>query len=470
MLFKKLITDNQREWDQYTNHPFAKQIASGEIKKEKFENYIGQDCLYLEAYRNCYSHMASFAQKDSEKSYFQQYSISEIEGDMAAMYNVDMSNIQTSTVTSDYISYLYKLLVEGNSLEKLIGIGVCTIGYGQLANNIHQSTEVINKKYQSWIETYASTEYQTEVDGYIQLIDEYSPSEEQYNKLSKIFRDGCNHEIAFFNQALEIPKPIVLTIAGSDSGGGAGIQADIKAISANGCYGASVITAITAQSTTGVYGIEGVSTELIEQQLQVINDDLDVNVIKIGMLGSTAVINTVAANLPHDIKIVLDPVMVAKDNTKLLPADAIDCLVQTLCPLAYVITPNIEEANIILNTEILTVDDMREACLELATMCNTNVLLKGGHLTGDELVDILYYDHQFYDFTTKRINTINTHGTGCSLSSSIAANLAKGYKLDVACKNAIEYVQNGIIQNFPIGHGKGPINHFHNSIIKEQYE
>lgn len=470
MLFDKLVADNQQKWDEYTKHPFSTQIASGAIKIEKFKYYIGQDYLYLQAYRNCYQHMANHAQTSSEREYFKQNTICDIEGDMAKMYNVDVVDVKPSTVTSDYISYLYKILVEGDSLDKLIAIAACTIGYGQLANHLHNSSVEISPKYQAWIATYASTEYQHEVDAYIQLINQYTPSEGKYQKLSTIFHNVCNHEIAFFNQALEQARPIVLTIAGSDSGGGAGIQADIKSISANGCYGASVITAITAQSTTGVYGIEGVSPELIKRQLQVVTTDLDVKVIKIGMLGSTTVIDTIASNLPQNIPVVLDPVMVAKDNTKLLPADAIDSLVQNLCPRAYLITPNIEEANIILNTKINSVEEMKAACIQLTKLCKTNVLLKGGHLTSNDLVDVLYYNQQFYEFTTSRIDTVNTHGTGCSLSSSIAANLATGLSLDKACKNAIEYVQNGIIQNYPIGKGKGPINHFHNNIIKEHNE
>lgn len=465
MLYLKLINENKQVWDDYTNHIFAKQVSSGELKIEKFKYYLGQDYIYLQAYRNCYQHMANNAQTVDERSYFKRNTIGAIEADMVQMYNVDITRVTPSTITNDYISYLYKILVEGSSLEKLVAIAPCTIGYGELATTIQQSE--INGKYEQWIATYASTEYQNEVDEYISLLNMYEPSEEQFEQLSNIFHTVCKHEIAFFNQAIEQSKPIVLTIAGSDSGGGAGIQADIKAISANGCYAASAITAITAQSTTGVYGIEGLSCEIIKQQIKVVTDDMDVDVIKIGMLGSNDVINAVASSIPPNVKIVLDPVMVAKDNTKLIEPKAVDCLVEQLCPQAYLITPNIEEANIILNRNITNIEEMKEACIALSEKCKTNVLLKGGHLTGEDLVDILSFDNKLYYFPSQHVDTKNTHGTGCSLSSSIAANLAKGYNLVAACDQAIEYVQNGIVQNYSIGKGKGPINHFHNNLNKE---
>lgn len=465
MLYQKLINANSQVWEAYTNHLFAEQVSNGELKIEKFKYYLAQDYLYLKAYRNCFIHMSKYANTETERSYFKRNTIGDIEADMAQMYNVDTADISESVVTKNYVNYLYKILVEGDGLEKLVAIAPCTIGYGMLANTIHDQGGIKSDKYQDWINTYASIEYQSEVDEYIELLNMYNPSEEQFTQLSEIFNKVCRLEIDFFDQAIELPKPIVLTIAGSDSGGGAGIQADIKAISANGCYAASAITAITAQSTTGVSGIEGVSLDMIKQQINVVLEDMDVKVIKIGMLGSTEVIETVANCLPANTRVVLDPVMVAKDNTKLLAGDAIDSLVESLCPKAYVITPNIEEANIILNMQITSVEDMKAACIILANKCKTNVLVKGGHLSGDLLVDVLYYKQQFYEFKTTRIDTINTHGTGCSLSSSIAANLAKGQSLDIATKNAIDYVQNGIIQNYPIGKGKGPINHFHNNII-----
>lgn len=464
MLYKKLIENNKQVWLEYTKHPFAEKIASGDLKVEKFKHYLGQDYLYLKAYRNCFIHMAQNSILASERDYFDKNAIGDIEADMALMFDIDIDNLQVTSTTENYISYLYKILVEGTNLEKLVAIAPCVIGYGVLAREINRYQVNEDNIYKHWIEIYASSEYQTEVEQYIDLLNNYLPDEDKLKTLNNIFKTVCELEIEFFNQAIEDLKPIVLTIAGSDSGGGAGIQADIKAISANGCFAASAITAITAQSTTGVYGIEEVSLNIIKKQIEVVADDMNLSAIKIGMLANVETIETVASSLPSDVKIVLDPVMVAKDNTKLLASDAVNCLIEILCPKAYVITPNIEEANVMLQSNIETVEDMRQACKKLADICETNILLKGGHLIGDQLVDVLYYDNQFFEYHTTRIDTNNTHGTGCSLSSSLAANIAKGLSLEVATKNAIEYVQNGIIQNYPIGRGKGPINHFHKNI------
>lgn len=464
MLYEKLVATNSSEWNDYTKHKFATQITAGELKLEKFKHYIAQDYLYLKAYRNCFLHMATHADNQTERDYFIKNVVGDIESDMALMFDVNIASIEATTVTDNYTNYLYKILVEGSSLEKLVAIAPCVIGYGVLASEINKLQISDDNPYKKWIDIYASIEYQDEVEQYIELLNQYNPEDKELEKLNKIFNTVCNLEIDFFDQAIEIRKPIVLTIAGSDSGGGAGIQADIKAISANDCFAASAITAITAQSTTGVYGIEGLSPEIITNQIKVVSDDMDLKAIKIGMLGNVETIETVANALPASVKVVLDPVMVAKDSTKLLVDDAVTSLVENLCPKAYVITPNIEEANVMLNTEIKTIEDMKEASEKLAELCKTNVLLKGGHLTGNQLVDILYYDNQHFEYHTTRIDTINTHGTGCSLSSSLAANLANGLSLEIATEKAINYVQNGIIQNYPIGKGKGPINHFHKNV------
>ncbi len=464
MLYEKLVATNSNEWNNYTKHRFATQIVTGELKLEKFKHYIAQDYLYLKAYRNCFLHMANNADSQNERDYFIRNVVGDIENDMALMFDVDTNSIESTTVTDNYTNYLYKILVEGSSLEKLVAIAPCVIGYGVLASEINKRQISDDNLYKKWIDIYASIEYQDEVEQYIELLNQYNPEGKELERLNEIFKTVCNLEVKFFDQAIEIRKPIVLTIAGSDSGGGAGIQADIKAISANDCFAASAITAITAQSTTGVYGIEGLSPEIITNQIKVVSDDMDLKAIKIGMLGNVETIETVANALPASVKVVLDPVMVAKDSTKLLVDDAVTCLVENLCPKAYVITPNIEEANVMLNTEIKTIEDMKEASEKLAELCKTNVLLKGGHLTGNQLVDILYYDNHHFEYHTTRIDTINTHGTGCSLSSSLAANLANGLSLEIATEKAINYVQNGIIQNYPIGKGKGPINHFHKNV------
>lgn len=254
-----------------------------------------------------------------------------------------------------------------------------------------------------------------------------------------------------------------LTIAGSDSSGGAGIQADIKSISANGVYAMSVITAITAQNTMGVFDIQDVSPEMIEKQIEVIFDDIKVDAVKIGMVSKIESIKAISRslrridNLP---KIVLDPVMVSTSGYKLLSDDAKDTLIKELFPLATLITPNILEAEEILGIKIDNIDDMKEAATRLNELGSKAVLVKGGHLKG-EATDLLYDGVEFTYFKQERINTKNTHGTGCTLSSAIAANLAKGMTMKEAVSIGKEYITKAIENSFELGKGAGPTNHFY---------
>lgn len=260
--------------------------------------------------------------------------------------------------------------------------------------------------------------------------------------------------------------PCVVTIAGSDPSGGAGIQADIKTISALGCYAASVITALTAQNTIGVQAVFEIPADFVEQQLDSVFTDLKINAVKIGMLHNKAVIDKVRSALQKykPSFVVLDPVMISKSGHALLQADTIQYLTQTLLPLVTLITPNIPEAESLLNCKINSKQTMESAAFELAQQIKTNVLIKGGHLQDAHAADVLYLlneqSWQWYD--TKRIDTKNTHGTGCTLSSAIASYLALGNPLNESVKLAKEYltqaIQAGSFLN--IGHGHGPVKHF----------
>lgn len=260
--------------------------------------------------------------------------------------------------------------------------------------------------------------------------------------------------------------PIALTIAGSDSGGGAGIQADLKTFSALGAYGASVITALTAQNTCTVSAIHEVPPSFVTEQLLCVLSDLDVTAIKIGMLSSPVIIAAVADVLQENqqIPVVLDPVMVAKSGDSLLSDDALDALKERLCPLATVITPNLPEA-----AKLLSVDeagneqDVREQAQQLIDSGIAAVLMKGGHLKGNRSDDILITEQNTTEFPHPRIDTKNTHGTGCTLSSAIAAGLAKGNDLQSSVSVAESYVHNAILASdeLCIGKGHGPVHHFH---------
>ena len=254
-----------------------------------------------------------------------------------------------------------------------------------------------------------------------------------------------------------------LTIAGSDSSGGAGIQADIKSMSANGVFAMSVITAITAQNTMGVFGIEDISPEMIKSQIKVIFDDIKVDAVKIGMVSKIESIKAISEAL-REIKdlppVVLDPVMVSTSGYKLLSDDAKETLIKELFPLSTVITPNLPEVEEILRIKIEDVEDMKEAAKKLKKLGTKYVLIKGGHLK-DDATDLLFDGENFIYFKEQKINTNNTHGTGCTLSSAIAASLAKGMSIEEAVREAKEYITLAIKHGFKIGHGVGPTNHFY---------
>lgn len=266
---------------------------------------------------------------------------------------------------------------------------------------------------------------------------------------------------------IKTPYKSVLTIAGSDSGGCAGIQADVKSISACGAYAASVITATTAQNTKGVFDIHPIPVSHIKKQLDAVLSDIHFGAIKIGMLHSCEVINAVKEKLEsYNIKknIVLDPVMVTTSGDKLITDDAIDCLKKFL-PYTSLITPNIPEAEILINRAI-HIDNIKDVAKEIGEIYKTSVLLKGGHLNNvtEEITDILYIHNssEVYTINNPRITTKNIHGTGCSLSSSIASFLSLGNTMEVAVKKGCKFVNNAIYEgrNKILGNGNGPVNHF----------
>lgn len=258
----------------------------------------------------------------------------------------------------------------------------------------------------------------------------------------------------------------VLTIAGSDSGGGAGIQADIKAICAMGCYAASAITAVTVQNTIGVQSVHPIPLEILEGQIDAVLSDIGADSIKIGMLHSAEVVELVSEKIKcYGIKnIVLDPVMVSTSGHRLIEDTAVEVIKKRLLPLTRVVTPNIPEAEILVGRNITGEHDFKAVAEELAGSYGVSVLLKAGHLKEDTLTDYFY---NFEDKTltllpSKRVNTQNTHGTGCTLSSAFAAALAKGEDLTSAAISAKKYIEQAIISGagYEIGHGHGPVNHF----------
>ena len=252
----------------------------------------------------------------------------------------------------------------------------------------------------------------------------------------------------------------VLTIAGSDCSGGAGIQADIKTITAHKMYAMSAITALTAQNTTGVYGIEEVTPEFVGQQIDCIFNDIRPDAVKIGMVSSSKIIEVIVEKLiqykPENI--VIDPVMVSTSGCKLLSDDAMNTLITKLIPLATVITPNIPEAEVLCGFSIENEYDMIKAAKEIPRILKGAVLVKGGHLVSDA-IDLLYENGNIHWFRSERINNPNTHGTGCTLSSAIACNLADGKSLSVSIENAKVYLTGALKAGLNLGQGSGPLEH-----------
>jgi hydroxymethylpyrimidine/phosphomethylpyrimidine kinase len=253
-----------------------------------------------------------------------------------------------------------------------------------------------------------------------------------------------------------------LTIAGSDSGGGAGIQADLKTFAAHGVFGTSAVTAITAQNTLGVTAWQAMPADLVTAQIEAVAADFDLRAVKVGMLATAAIVEAVAAaivelDLPD---VVVDPVMVATGGDRLLDEDAIEAIKRELMPHTRVLTPNVPEAEALSGMGIASVDDMRSAARRILASGPRVVLVKGGHLTGPESVDVVVTAHESFELRRPRVETTSTHGTGCTLSAAIAANLALGLQLQPALERAREYVD-GAIRHAPgLGRGHGPLGHF----------
>lgn len=262
--------------------------------------------------------------------------------------------------------------------------------------------------------------------------------------------------------------PRVLTVAGSDSGGGAGIQADIKAISATGSYAASAITAVTVQNTMGVIDVMPVHPDIVAAQIRCVLDDIGADSVKIGMLHSHEVVEAVAGALgPYCIKsVVLDPVMVSTSGHRLIEDSALQALKGSMMPISRVITPNVPEAEILSGLKIYGKSDLYEIATRISIPGRLSVLMKGGHMDGECLTDVFYNaeSDSFVELTCGKVDTVNTHGTGCTLSSALASYLAQGYQLDDAVRAAREYILQAILSGarYEIGHGHGPVNHFWN--------
>ena len=253
-----------------------------------------------------------------------------------------------------------------------------------------------------------------------------------------------------------------LTIAGSDSGGGAGVQADLKTFSAFGVYGMSVITSVTAQNTVKVYGITGMEPKFVGLQFEAVLTDIGIDGVKTGMLYNAEIVQTVASKLRENpiMHVVVDPVMVAKGGDRLLKTNAIEIFKKELIPAATLITPNLPEAELLAGISIRSEEDIRDAAEKIKNLDCQAVLIKGGHFKGDLAVDLLFDGETFTEFKSERIDSRNTHGTGCTYSAAILSNLIKGCSMIEAIRVSKSYITEAISHAFSLGKGYGPLNHF----------
>jgi len=261
---------------------------------------------------------------------------------------------------------------------------------------------------------------------------------------------------------------VALTIAGSDSSGGAGIQADLKTFQALGVYGMSAITAVTVQNTQKVYAIQEINPQIVHDQITCLFEDITIHVVKIGMVSSVKLIRAISDALHKvpRVPVVLDPVMISKSGYPLLKEDARQALVADLFPLAEVVTPNLHEAEALVGTAITNQDQMTGAAQKIIQLGAAKVVVKGGHLAGNQATDILYDGRSFHHLATPRLETPNTHGTGCTFSAAIAAYLAKGSSFFDAVQQAKDYITGAIAHALDIGKGHGPTHHFYDLYLK----
>lgn len=253
-----------------------------------------------------------------------------------------------------------------------------------------------------------------------------------------------------------------LTIAGSDSGAGAGIQADLKTFAAHGVYGMTAITAVTAQNTRGVLGVEALAADFVALQIEAVVSDIGVHAAKTGMLANAAIVEAVAAAV-EELEIpllVVDPVMIAKSGDRLIDEEALGTLRTELMRRAFVVTPNIPEAETLSGIRILTDADRRDAARRIAKLGASSVVIKGGHFASDDILDLLYDGHRFHEFRGPRVAGRHTHGTGCTFAAAIAARLARGESLEAAVPLAQEYVAGAMRHGLELGHGHAPLHHF----------
>ncbi|KAL9642935.1 hypothetical protein ABK040_010628 [Willaertia magna] len=486
--------------------PFLQELIHGTLNLSAFQFYIIQDAIYLHAFSKVFALAATKAENE-DILYLLEMSKGMIEEALQLHYiyfkkwGIDPLQAKPSKSCLLYISFLENLAHTENLLEIICASLPCPYVYMKVGNFIlqHEVTKNMfeNHPFKEWIDTYASDEFAESCNRYVKYINKISKDVDlkRMEKCKEYVKLACEMEYLFWNSAhvleewpLEKKLTIIternkeknnpiccLTIAGSDSGGGAGIQADLNVFNAHHVFGTSAITSLTAQNTTGVEGIFPVSPEFLKKQIECVMNDISIKGIKTGMLFSSELIETVVETLQRmkkdDTYLVIDPVMISTSGYDLLKPEAVEVLIRKLFPIATLITPNIPEAIRIL--QVVTKEDkpyfvnneeeIKVIAKQIAKLLNVSaVLVKGGHLTNCNFaIDVLYQlsNDQFTTFKSPFIQSNNSHGTGCALSSAITSNLALGNTLENSIRKAKRYVYQAIIKGFTVGKGYGTLNH-----------
>lgn len=495
-----IIRNNRPKWsdvafpsvsntmNKINEYSFIQDMISGTLEQKSFVRYLQQDKLYLREYTRDLFELADMMPDKKEGDFFRETAKEGMESEnaMQTMLTKEFNITECETPVSATVRYTTFLREHTDTRDipiVLAAVLPCYWVYNEVGKYIIGHEIDASNPYKEWISTYGSPEFDQAVQYVVGLIDKEAEtcSQEKQALMRRIFAEGCDLELDFFaisELADTEDRPVgsnlkkyprVLTIAGSDSGGGAGIQADIKAISANGCFATSAITAITAQNTLGVKAVEGLSVDIVRGQIEAVLSDIGTNSVKIGMLHSSEIVSAVASVLAEYkiSNVVLDPVMVSTSGHKLIEDSAIEVLCKQLIPLARVITPNIPEAEVLLGEKIAGQSSLTTAARRIAEMYNVSVLLKAGHLSGARLIDIFYNKEtgEVVELPAARVNTRNTHGTGCTLSAAFASHLAHGLSLTDAARAAKRYINEAIIHGagYEIGGGSGPVCHFYKS-------
>ena len=458
----KLLKINYLYWNKYINHKFFKEYLLSKLSIEQEKNFFYQDNMYLTNYLKIVDKLKLSVNLEvlNFSKFFAANILEEIE-----LNKINFkSKLNCSTL--NYINYLNKN-ISNDDLTNLVLTFACSYGYYCGVNKINTWIEknniFIKKSKKKWSENFLSKTNKKLVKKQIELINKLSKkiNKEKENKLLNIFSICCKLEIDFFNQIYPKKEKSILTIAGSDSIGGAGIQADIKTFTVSNLYSTSVITSVTSQNTLAVDSIYNLPKKEIINQLESIFYDHEPNVIKIGMLSNSEIINCVFNFLfPLKKLIILDPVMKSETGFQLLKSNDVFEL-KKIINISYLITPNKFEAEILSNLKILNKNDAKKAIEKIWNSYNSKyILLKGGHINNlNKSIDYFYDGKKIIEFKSNFIKNTGLHGTGCSLSSSIAANLCKGYNIIDSIKKAKNFVYNAIKYRKNIGNGKNPINH-----------